>query len=1227
MSEKTAANEPTQVFPQKPTEPTPLLDRFNEAWRQGKNPDPGDFLPGPEGPGRRQALLDLLLADLENRFESQQPVRVESYLERFEELHQDRAGLLDLLVREYQLRRRRQPELPFQEYVQRFGQLAEDLQERLSNLPTIEQPAVSAGLTVAPSLPQSAPLTPGSQSGEPAPPPSLPGFKIERELGRGGMGVVYLARQVRLNRVVALKMILAGSHAGAEERLRFLAEAEVIAAIEHPGIVRLYEFGTHEGSPWFALEYCPGGTLHRKLAGTPLPVRESASLVERIARGVQAAHDKKIIHRDLKPGNILLDAQNQPRVTDFGLARRVEGDSGLTQTGAVMGTPSYMPPEQAQGRKDLGPATDVYALGAILYECLTGRPPFKASTTYETISQVIENEPPPPHSLSPAVPRDIETICLKCLQKEAPRRYASAAELADDLGRYLAGEPIKARPIGSVERAVKWVRRRPGLAALAAGGVLALLGTSLGGLFFGLYQEQQAALVRKQSNTREEIDRLRLESQERTVTGRLALERNDQDKAETQFAEGQRALDQALALVGQAGPEEELRARIEEQAQALEHNRAELVRRRQMQPRIARLRQQRNEVLFSEINPAQTDRAANRAKVRRLAAAALAEFGVRAEQPPADSVQALQSEGKRLASDQERKQVAGWCYEVLLAWADAAALKEKGNSEESAREALHLLDVAAAVARAYSLAVPRAYHLRRARYLEQSGDKKSAKGEQKAAAAQRPSTALDHFLAALESYKQGKAALAFSACSLALREDPNHFWAQYLQALCQMRLRRWVEARASLTVCLGQRPEFFWARLMRGAVHAEWAAQLEQAHLADEAKSEFALAEADFALGVRQAREDQSGDALAAYVALTNRSVLRARQKRWREAADDLKSAIALRPKDVQAHVSLAEVYRLTEESKKAVEELGRAVGCRPEDGSLYHRRARLHLQRGDKAAARRDLEAAIERLSPETQPQLLAAALVELGELKKDSGEARSALEDFATALKIQQNFPTAHRQRAEALLKLGDYRNAAAALDVFLKTGKASSKHYLARGLIHSQLREHTEAVECYTAAVLLDKKNAEALTQRGWAYLQLTAPKAALADFERSLKLRPEHASTLSGRGQARVMLGSVAEAVRDGEKALALDSDGLQQLMVACIYARAAGLLAFETRSGRPRAGVSYEERAADLVCQAVLRNKEKERSAFWHKHVEPEPALAAVRRHPRVVRVLAAIKEK
>jgi WD40 repeat protein len=299
------------------------------------------------------------------------------------------------------------------------------------------------------------------------------------------MGIVYRARHLSLDRVVALKMILTGDHAAPAELARFQAEARAVARLQHPHIVQVHDHGIHDGKPYLALEYCAGGSLAARLDGTPLPPRKAAALMEHLAEAVAAAHHAGIVHRDLKPGNILLADGDweKGKIADFGLAKKLDDDSGQTRSGSILGTPSYMAPEQALGdSRHVGPAADQYALGAILYELLTGRPPFKGATVLETLEMVRTQEPVPPRQLQPKTPRDLETIGLKCLRKEPARRYASARELADDLRRFQQGEPVRARPVGRLERLARWARRRPAVAGLllltllvAAGGLAGIL--------------------------------------------------------------------------------------------------------------------------------------------------------------------------------------------------------------------------------------------------------------------------------------------------------------------------------------------------------------------------------------------------------------------------------------------------------------------------------------------------------------------------------------------------------------------------------------------------------------------------------------------------------------------------------------------------------------------------------------------------------------------------------
>jgi hypothetical protein len=287
------------------------------------------------------------------------------------------------------------------------------------------------------------------------PPQVFGDYELLREVARGGMGVVYKARQVALDRIVALKMILAGRLAADDDLVRFRTEAEAAARLQHPNIVTVFEVGDHGGQHYYSMEFVEGQTLSQRLSSGPLPGRLAARYARQVARAVHYAHRHGILHRDLKPSNILIDGQDEPKVTDFGLAKRLggRGESGQTRTGAVLGTPSYMAPEQAAGKtKEIGPAADVYGVGAVLYECLTGRPPFRAETPVDTVMQVIENTPVPPRLLNPNVDPDLETICLKCLEKDPRARYASAEALAEDLQRYLNGESIQARSFNLIDR-------------------------------------------------------------------------------------------------------------------------------------------------------------------------------------------------------------------------------------------------------------------------------------------------------------------------------------------------------------------------------------------------------------------------------------------------------------------------------------------------------------------------------------------------------------------------------------------------------------------------------------------------------------------------------------------------------------------------------------------------------------------------------------------------------
>jgi WD40 repeat protein/Flp pilus assembly protein TadD/tRNA A-37 threonylcarbamoyl transferase component Bud32 len=373
----------------------------------------------------------------------------------------------------------------------------------------------------------------------------LPGYFLEAEIGRGGMGVVYRARQVKLNRTVALKMVLHAEHASAEDRQRFQREAEALANLQHASLVQVFEVGEHRGIPFFSMEYLEGGSLDRCLATLSGDLRRAVQVVAAVARGIHHAHQHGILHRDLKPGNILLDAQGQPRVTDFGLAHRLagpgpeSGESRLTRTNAIVGTPAYMAPEQARSEKSLSTAVDVYSLGAILYELLTGRPPHTGPAPLDVLLAVLEKEPARPSVLNPRLDRDLETICLKCLQKAPEQRYGSAAELADDLERWLRGEAVLARRRGGWERLVRWARRRPTAAALVAVSVLAAVALVVTNLVYSAHLGVALADVEEQ---RGEAERAQDEARRLREQAELANDQANERLARVNAADGMRHL-------------------------------------------------------------------------------------------------------------------------------------------------------------------------------------------------------------------------------------------------------------------------------------------------------------------------------------------------------------------------------------------------------------------------------------------------------------------------------------------------------------------------------------------------------------------------------------------------------------------------------------------------------------------------------------------------------------
>jgi tetratricopeptide (TPR) repeat protein/tRNA A-37 threonylcarbamoyl transferase component Bud32 len=488
--------------------------RFEAAWQEQARPPLDDFLPVQNGAYRDAVLAELVHLDLEFRLRAGDDVRVESYLRQYPQLGNSADVVLELIEEEFTLRQETDRDLSPTEFIERFPPFAPEIERRLSGL---HGPRTSVQ---GPSRPN------GSDA--PAGFPLVPGCEILEDIGRGGMGIVYKAKQMALDRIVAIKMVRTGAQADEEDRARFQTEVRAAAQLRHVNIVQIHEVGELGGQPYCILEYVPHGTLQKLLAAGPRPPRDVAVFAATLARAVHFAHQNGIVHRDLKPGNILLQMPESkdtkdgdlltaiPKIADFGLAKRLEQVGDLTETGMIVGTVQYMAPEQADG-KTIGPSADIYALGAVLYEMLTGRPPLLGHSPLATLEMLRNQEPISLCRLQPSLPRELDTICMKCLEKDPARRYASAAALADDLDRFLAGEPIHAQPMGRVERTVRWCRRKPALAGLWASLVVLFVGV----LSVAFWQQQQQANRTADDLTRKAEARRKRELAERGVAEAL----------------------------------------------------------------------------------------------------------------------------------------------------------------------------------------------------------------------------------------------------------------------------------------------------------------------------------------------------------------------------------------------------------------------------------------------------------------------------------------------------------------------------------------------------------------------------------------------------------------------------------------------------------------------------------------------------------------------------------
>jgi eukaryotic-like serine/threonine-protein kinase len=1038
---------------------------------------------------------------------------------------------------------------------------------------------------------------------------TVPGYDLLQELGRGGMGVVYKARHRGLNRLVALKMILGGAHVSQIGLARFRTEAEAVAKLHHANIVQIFETGEHDGCPYLTLEFVEGGSLEQQMRESPLSPSAAAELVETLARAMDFAHQHGIVHRDLKPANILLAKHSghstvmrrrdigsstlsadhwsrttSPKIADFGLAKRVDDDSSNTQSGTILGTPCYMAPEQAQGRNtEVGPAADIYALGAIFYELLIGRPPFKANNPLDTIRQVIGQDPVPPRQLEPRVPHDLETICLKCLEKDPARRFATALDLADDLRRFVDGHPIHSRAIRPWERAWKWARRRPAIMALIGvctlGAVSIVLfiawhNLSLRGQLDAALAEERLSRGRERDAVEERRRSLvRQEGQTLYDGARVAVAASDWPQARLQ-------LEKALTTIGDEAPFETLKVSAQTLLKQVEQELSADANRKGAQARFQHFVKLRNEAQFLGTLYTGMDLALNLKAARASLENALAVYGVLIE---ANARPALDAD----LSDAQKVAVLGDCYQLLLVLAETEAQstfdKKPSDKEPFLRLALGYLD------HARTFGTPsRAFHLRRARYLKMLGKTAEAAQAEHEAGKSSLDNILDHFLMADEFYRRERFPEAIQEFDRVLERNPSDFWAEYLNALCLLRQQRPAEARALLSACLAQRTDFVWLYLLRGFAQEELQA--------------WDAADSDFQKAAKLPLDENTR-----YVLLVYRAVLRIRTDRCADAIGDLQAAIKLKPNAYQAFVNMANAYRKLGNLDQAVAQLNRALELEPGLAHLYRLRARLQIERNATESALDDFNQAIEREKANSPYQV--DDLVDRGRLLLRGKKYGEALTSFNAALALRADHPQALRSQAEALFHLGRFADVVAAFDRYLENGKPLESVYRGRGLARAELGRFPGAIEDFTKSLEMAPTSA-VQAYRGWMHLGVDAPKLALRDFELAIELDPKNGDAYTGRGVVLAGQGRYREATRDAAEAIHLGPPSPRLFYNAArIYAQCPD---------------PSPQQALELIAQALRSLPEAQRWAFWSKNIRKDQALAALRRRSAFIQLEASL---
>jgi len=1033
--------------------------------------------------------------------------------------------------------------------------------------------------------------------------PNVPGYDILGELGRGGMGVVYRAKQRGLGRMVALKMILGGANVNPEDIARFELEARAVGSMTHPNIVQVYEVSEFQGAPFFSLEFVDGGPLDSKLKSEPQPAEWCAQMMLQLSRGMAYAHSMQIIHRDLKPANVLITKDGIGKIADFGLAKKMDADDGKTRAGSIMGTPSYMPPEQASGETaDIGPLADIYSLGAMFYEFLTGKPPFRGTTLLQTLEDVRNKEPVAPNVLVASVPLDLQTICLKCLEKDKAKRYPTADELADDIERFIKGEPILARPVGMYTKTLKWAKRNQAKAALIGVSAVAAVAIFLGSIYVMVLAKKAEAsakneeILAKKELARDQAIALELDGIRNETTPALISAKTLFD--EKKFEEAKDILGKVVAKTSG----KDLLKEIYQSSNDL------------LMQTEARIKATNDMTLFSKhYDDAlfhSSDAMGNRTEARESsiseAAKGLALVGINYIE---DKEYKLKLPDH--LSGAEKKHLTDEALElaIILARRNAMPLPDISAEELKKRslESLEIMEKTRGFAKENHI-----FHLIKGDLFKTLSQLPEAQAEFEKAKTIAPERASEFFFLGLGALNQNDYATAQDFFEKALRKDPEMFWANFLTSVCQVRQEQFAAARASLTSCIATRPNLGPAYLVRGIVDGKLM------------RGKTSTTDSDYSEAFEDFKKAEKYG-IPKFDVLVNEGNLFFEMNKFKDAQKNFEEAVKLKPNDPRGINNLALCYRKEGKNVEAIELFTKNIKANPISGDSYHWRGLAYLDLQPK-----EIQKAIEDFIQAGNLRFLNKDKIEdyliAAELFYSTKNFEKALPLCNLAVQLNPSNSLSHLLKAKILLELNKFAESKTAFDDYFAThdpkkdSPLDPQAYKGRGICQRALNLLGPALSDLSRSAAMLPDDTQSRVRR--AMLLVSAWKdLAQDDFTMVLASKDAEPGqiieALTMRGYLRATQNNIKGAIEDADAALAKNPTPSVQtvLNAAGVYSVSGGKLELDSDAKpelKPQADL-YKKKAVELLKKAIEAFPEPQRQGIWGQAVSSDDSFDSLKK--------------